>query len=92
MPNQYLSVKESSEILNCSEQYVRQLLRYGEISGERISSRWIVASESVHEYRCKGDDATTGIPDHGRRSFNKPDLKALSFFSGCMGLDLYQIN
>lgn len=88
MPNQYLSVKESSEILNCSEQYVRQLLRYGEISGERISSRWIVVSESVHEYRCKRDDATIGIPDYGRRSFSKPDLNALSFFSGCMGLDL----
>jgi hypothetical protein len=42
MPNHRLSVKESSEILNC-------------------------------------DDATTGI---------KPDLKALSFFSGCMDLDL----
>jgi DNA (cytosine-5)-methyltransferase 1 len=88
MPNQYLSVKESSEILNCSEQYVRRLLRYGEISGERISSRWIVASESVQEYLCKGEEANLGIPDHGRRSFSKPDLKALSFFSGCMGLDL----
>jgi DNA (cytosine-5)-methyltransferase 1 len=88
MPNQYLSVKESSEILNCSEQYVRRLLRYGEISGERISSRWIVASESVHEYRCKGEETNLGVPDHGRRSFSKPDLKALSFFSGCMGLDL----
>lgn len=49
MTDQYLSVKETSEILNCSEQYVRRLLRYGEISGERISNRWIVASESVQE-------------------------------------------
>ncbi|WP_144266151.1 excisionase family DNA-binding protein [Pleurocapsa sp. PCC 7327] len=39
MATQYISVKETSEILNCSEQYVRQLLRYGEISGERIGSR-----------------------------------------------------
>jgi DNA (cytosine-5)-methyltransferase 1 len=88
MTSQYLSVKETSEILKCSEQYVRQLLRHGEISGERISSRWIVASESVNEYRCKEEIANIGIPDHGRRSFSKPDLKALSFFSGCMGLDL----
>lgn len=88
MADQYLSVKETSEILNCSEQYVRQLLRYGEISGERISSRWIVASESVQDYCIKGEDASLSIPDHGRRSFSKPDLKALSFFSGCMGLDL----
>ncbi|MGF1577446.1 MAG: DNA cytosine methyltransferase [Cyanophyceae cyanobacterium] len=88
MADQYLSVKETSEILNCSEQYVRQLLRYGEISGEKISRRWIVASESVQDYRIKGECATLSIPDHGRRSFGKPDLKALSFFSGCMGLDL----
>lgn len=88
MAGQYLSVKETSEILNCSEQYVRQLLRHGEISGERISSRWIVASESVQDYHIKGEDVSLSIPDHGRRSFSKPDLKALSFFSGCMGLDL----
>lgn len=88
MSDRYLSVKETSEILSCSEQYVRKLLRYGEISGERISSRWIVASESVHEYCCKGDDTSIFVPDRARRSFSKPTLKALSFFSGCMGLDL----
>lgn len=88
MTHPYLSVKETADILNCSEQYVRQLLRHGEISGERISSRWIVASESVQGYRIKGESASSGVPDHGRRSFIKPDLKALSFFSGCMGLDL----
>lgn len=88
MAAQYLSVKEASEILSCSEQYVRQLLRHGEISGERISSRWIVVSESVQDYRIKGENASLEIPDHGRRAFGKPGLKALSFFSGCMGLDL----
>ena len=88
MADQYLSVKETSDILNCSEQYVLQLLRYGEISGEKISSRWIVASKSVENYSSKGKDRNSSIPDHRRRSFRKPELKALSFFSGCMGLDL----
>ncbi|MBE9189826.1 DNA cytosine methyltransferase [Gloeocapsopsis crepidinum LEGE 06123] len=88
MSAQYLSVKEASEVLNCSEQYVRKLLRYGDISGERISSRWIVAAESVDEYRSKEEDTSGFVPDHARRSFSKPPLKALSFFSGCMGLDL----
>jgi DNA (cytosine-5)-methyltransferase 1 len=88
MAGQYLSVKETSEILNCSEQYVRQLLRQGEISGERISSRWIVASESVQDYSVQERGESLAVPDHGRRSFSKPNLKALSFFSGCMGLDL----
>ena len=88
MSNQYLSVKETSEMLNCSEQYVRKLLRYGEISGDKISSKWIVASESAHEYRSQKQDSSKSIPDRARRSFGKPNLKALSFFSGCMGLDL----
>jgi DNA (cytosine-5)-methyltransferase 1 len=88
MSNQYISVKETSEMLDCSEQYVRQLLRYGEIGGEKIGSRWIVASESVHHYHCKKENTNEPVPDHVRRSFSKPSLKALSFFSGCMGLDL----
>lgn len=88
MVTDYLSVKETSEILNCSEQYVRRLLRYGEIGGEKMGGRWIVASESIQDHRIKGENASLNIPDHGRRSFSKPELKALSFFSGCMGLDL----
>jgi len=88
MATQYFSVKETSEILNCSEQYVRQLLRYGEISGEKISSRWIVASESIQNYLIKAEDTSLYIPDHRRRASGKAGLKALSFFSGCMGLDL----
>jgi len=88
MADQYLSVKETSEILHCSEQYVRQLLQQGEIGGERISSRWIVASESVQYYCTKAKGEGLDVPDHGRHSFSKPSLKALSFFSGCMGLDL----
>lgn len=88
MSTGYLSVKETSEILGYSEQYVRKLLRSGELSGELISNRWVIASESANEYRCKGYSADFAIPDHTRRSSSKPGMKALSFFSGCMGLDL----
>lgn len=88
MTDQYLSVKETSEILHCSEQYVRKLLRSGEISGERISSRWLIAADSVQDYCIQGEDTSLNIPDHGRCSFSQIELKALSFFSGCMGLDL----
>lgn len=86
--DRFLSVKEASEMLDCSEQYVRKLLRYGELSGEKISSRWLVASESVGDYRYKGEDSKMLVPDRQRRSFDRSNIKALSFFSGCMGLDL----
>ncbi|MEO1146587.1 MAG: helix-turn-helix domain-containing protein, partial [Cyanobacteria bacterium J06638_22] len=48
MSTGYLSVKETSEILGYSEQYVRKLLRGGELSGELIGNRWIIASESAN--------------------------------------------
>jgi hypothetical protein len=70
MATQYLSVEETSE----------QLLRYGEISRERISSPWIVASESAQRYSVKAEDISLKIPEHERRWFNKSNLKALSFF------------
>ncbi|WP_083819815.1 DNA cytosine methyltransferase [Fischerella thermalis] len=88
MSTGYLSVKETSEMLGYSEQYVRKLLRSGEINGEMIGNRWVVASESASEYRCKEHNPDQVIPDHARRASSKPTLKALSFFSGCMGLDL----
>ncbi|NEO87065.1 MAG: DNA cytosine methyltransferase [Spirulina sp. SIO3F2] len=88
MSAEYLSVKETAEILDYSEQYVRRLLRNGQLHGERIGSRWLVATESANEYQCKDLQQDSVIPDHIRRSAHKPTLKALSFFSGCMGLDL----
>jgi len=88
LPGQYLSVKETSEILNCSEQYVRRLLREGGIIGEKVGGRWIVASESFENYWAKREEKDQQVADHSRRSSGQPQLKALSFFSGCMGLDL----
>jgi len=87
MSTGYLSVKETSEVLGYSEQYIRKLLRSGDLNGEMIGNRWVIASEAASEYRCK-EDAEPAVTDHARRSASKPTLKALSFFSGCMGLDL----
>jgi DNA (cytosine-5)-methyltransferase 1 len=51
MSTGYFSVKETSEMLGYSEQYVRKLLRSDELSGELISNRWVVASESANIYQ-----------------------------------------
>jgi DNA (cytosine-5)-methyltransferase 1 len=53
-----------------------------------IGNRWVIASESANEYCCKKPDCDLAVRDRKRSSSNKPALKALSFFSGCMGLDL----
>jgi DNA (cytosine-5)-methyltransferase 1 len=87
--SEYFSVKETAEMLDYSEQYVRKLLKSGDLYGEMIGNRWIVASESANDYRCKTKHAGSDVQDHVRRSTtHPPKLKALSFFSGCMGMDL----
>jgi len=48
----------------------------------------LTLSESVQNYRILGEDVSATIPEQMLQSSNKPALKALSFFSGCMGLDL----
>ncbi|MEA5546787.1 DNA cytosine methyltransferase [Limnoraphis robusta CCNP1324] len=53
-----------------------------------IGNRWVIASESANEYRCRDHSTSRTVLDYRRRSSDKPELKALSFFSGCMGLDL----
>ena len=84
----YMSVREASKVLDYSEQYVRKLLRQGVLNGSLVGNSWIISSESVHEYRDSTVDIDCTVEDHGRRSYEKPKMKALSFFSGCMGLDI----
>lgn len=88
MTHQHLSVKEASKILNCSEQYIRQLLQCGDISGEKVDRQWFVDSEFVYNYQGKIDHKIIVFPQDACQSSSPPSLKALSFFTGCMGLDL----
>lgn len=88
MTHQHLSVKEASKILNCSEQYIRQLLQCGDISGEKVDRQWFVDSESVYNYQGKIDHKIIVFPQDACQSSSPLSLKTLSFFTGCMGLDL----
>jgi DNA (cytosine-5)-methyltransferase 1 len=87
MGAQYFSVKETSELLGYSEQYVRKLLRTGEIGGEMIGNRWLVAAEAIRGYSYQSK-SNTSVRNCCRKFPGKKILNALSFFSGCMGLDL----
>lgn len=84
IPN--ISAKDASVKLNVSEQTVRTLLRDGILSGQQIGKTWVVSKASVEIYKKKKinenpDDRPRKIPLHA-------GVKALSFFSGAMGLDL----
>ena len=77
------SVKEVSEKLDVSEQYVRSLIRDKKIEAMRVGRAWVVSEPAVQEYFANQAPA-----DQSRTGEQLPRIKALSFFSGAMGLDL----
>lgn len=83
-----LSVYDVSGRLECSEQYVRRLLREGQMAGEKISGAWTVRESAVEAYQAGGEPELEPVEDHPIRQRSKEGVKALSFFSGAMGLDL----
>lgn len=46
-----LTVTDTAERLECSEQWVRQLARRGRITGRRIGRTWLLDAASVESYR-----------------------------------------
>lgn len=80
----YLSTKEAGSIIGISEQRVCALLRSGNIKGEQVGKVWVMESEAVQDYIRQ----TKGPTDRKNRENRHQSVKALSFFSGAMGLDL----
>ncbi len=84
---QYLSVEEVSKELGFSEQYIRSLAKSGKIPAFMVGKTWVIDKNLLSNqsilYKLQKD-----VPDQIRRSSEKPKFKALSFFSGAMGLDL----
>lgn len=81
-----MSVKDAAEHLQLSQQRVRELLRSSQLEGKQIGNRWLISPESIRSYSNKKKRETEDHP--ARRTGPLPELKALSFFSGAMGLDL----
>nr|DAJ92798.1 MAG TPA: Cytosine specific methyltransferase [Caudoviricetes sp.] len=81
-----ISVKEASERVGVSEQRIRTLLRSGAIEGRQIGKQWITTDAAIAAYIK--NSAAAPPEDRRRTPSSLPKLKALSFFSGAMGLDL----
>ena len=83
---QYHSVEDLSIILNCTPQYTRKLIRDGKIPAEQVGKTWVINSEVLNDnetlFKISKD-----IPDQVRKNSDVPNIVALSFFSGAMGLD-----
>ena len=85
-PNKLLSIKSVSEMMGLSEQRVRMLVRESVIDAVKVGHSWVVSDQALEKYL-----ASQGGPvpsNHARTDAPLPKIKALSFFSGAMGLDL----
>lgn len=81
-----ITTRAAADLIGMSEQRVRTLLRSGALSGKQIGTQWITTAEAISNYQKAG--ASPPPSDRKRKAGNLPDLKALSFFSGALGLDL----
>ena len=84
----WLTTSEAAAYLSCSEQNVRKLIRTKKISAKRHGKAWVIDEDALADHPTKGELVRQGVDDHPCRMKSKGKIKALSFFSGAMGLDL----
>lgn len=81
-----ITARQAADVIGVSEQRVRTLLRCGAIEGRQMGKQWITTETAVKAYLCRGP-----TPPPKDKAYSRPGplpkIKALSFFSGAMGLD-----
>lgn len=82
-----IGTKEAAEALKLSEQRVRTLLKQGKIEGQQLGTQWIIDRKAFLAF-LDNPENHVNPPDRKRRTAHKPDIVALSFFSGAMGMDI----
>jgi DNA (cytosine-5)-methyltransferase 1 len=86
--NEYLTAAEVSQRLACSEQYVRRLVRDRRLPAIRHGKVWMIPETGLDDYPAQPKEINSLVADRPRRSARLPKYRALSFFSGALGLDL----
>lgn len=82
-----LSSKEAAARLGVTQQTVSRLARENLIPSETVGKRRLFSASAVDAY-LKANNLSTAPADHPRLTHNVPDVTAVSFFSGALGLDL----
>lgn len=83
-----LTVEEVSETLGYSPQYIRNLIRKGDIPGQKIGKQWLIDNTALEDGFCVAEQHSAYDTDRVNSMIDKPETKVLSFFSGAMGLDI----
>lgn len=87
MESKLLSLTEVAEYLRITPQRTRALIRENKIFANKVGSQWVIRKEDVDNYVKKYNVVIEPL-DHKRKTDDIPDIVALSFFSGGMGLDI----
>lgn len=82
-----LTTKDTVNILGFSTQYINKLFKTKKIQAELVGKDWITTQKDIDEY-IRENNIILNPTDRIRKSTNIPTIKALSFFSGGMGLDI----
>ena len=85
--NELLIVNDIAKKLKVTTQYIRSLIREGRLKATMIGSQWLIDNSDLKQY-IKDNNIVIEPDDHKRLSKDIPDIIALSFFSGAMGLDI----
>lgn len=85
--NVLLSVNDVASKLKVTPQYVRRLIKENKLQAQKIGSQWVIDEENIKMY-IDNYNVIIEPDDHERKSFEIPEIVALSFFTGAMGLDL----
>lgn len=86
-----LTVQDVANRLKVTPQYARKLIKEEKLVATRIGSQWVVRPEDLEMYISQ-NDVLIEPDDHERTDGDVPDIVALSFFSGAMGLDIGMSN
>ena len=82
-----LTVSDVSSYLKVTPQYVRNRIKEGKLAASRLGKQWVIKPEDLDAY-MQENEILIEPDDHERLSDEVPELVALSFFSGAMGLDI----
>ncbi|MDD4156900.1 MAG: DNA (cytosine-5-)-methyltransferase, partial [Candidatus Cloacimonetes bacterium] len=83
-----ITVKEASDKMNIAEQTMRKLLINHGLDCQKIGNQWMTTGDSLAQILNIRPASNTNVNDFIRPNSSIPSIKAMSFFSGAMGLDI----
>lgn len=82
-----LTIQDVADKLKVTPQYARKLIKEGKLAAMKLGSQWVVSADNLEKY-IQEYAVIIEPDDHARESTDIPEIVALSFFSGAMGLDI----